>query len=405
MSDPVSTERDALADEIEHEIATGSPADDAGYVCVWLLKDRWLQVLSVLRTPPVTDGGDLREECFRLALHSKGAEWRNAPEGAVADALRGKPWNNHYRDALAITDAILARLPKQAAPVGVIGEIAAERRRQVEQEGWTIEHDDGHAKGELAIAASCYALHAGGKRDLVQRYGNSETYVTEPRFWPWSSDWWKPKSPRRDLIRAAALIVAEIERLDRLTSPGTSTDERKGDYWHNLYCKMVARVKHLETASAEAKRECEVYKNRLFGALDRPDPILVAGLYEVDHARTISRSVLSDVLDVASVQKGRAEAAEADRETYRKWAHAAEDQLRTTEARAEAAEAQVRALREALTQLHAFVAIMIGRGPDAVIPETIASPLGPPIKIGEIMREVGAALSPAPDNPQGGEHV
>ena len=31
----------------------------------------------------------------------------------------------------------------------------------------------------------------------------------------WSKDWWKPKDKRRDLIRAAALIVAEIERLDR----------------------------------------------------------------------------------------------------------------------------------------------------------------------------------------------
>ena len=32
----------------------------------------------------------------------------------------------------------------------------------------------------------------------------------------WGLDWLKPKSPRRDLVRAAALIVAEIERLDRI---------------------------------------------------------------------------------------------------------------------------------------------------------------------------------------------
>jgi len=30
----------------------------------------------------------------------------------------------------------------------------------------------------------------------------------------WAREWWKPKDRRRDLIRAAALIVAEIERLD-----------------------------------------------------------------------------------------------------------------------------------------------------------------------------------------------
>jgi hypothetical protein len=33
--------------------------------------------------------------------------------------------------------------------------------------------------------------------------------------WPWDLKWWKPTTPRRDLVKAAALIVAEIERLDR----------------------------------------------------------------------------------------------------------------------------------------------------------------------------------------------
>lgn len=36
---------------------------------------------------------------------------------------------------------------------GVIAEIAAERKRQIEAEGWTPEHDDAHDKGELARAA------------------------------------------------------------------------------------------------------------------------------------------------------------------------------------------------------------------------------------------------------------
>lgn len=33
-----------------------------------------------------------------------------------------------------------------------------------------------------------------------------------------SRDWWKPKDRRRNLVKAGALIVAEIERLDRLAS-------------------------------------------------------------------------------------------------------------------------------------------------------------------------------------------
>ncbi|HHW2459226.1 TPA: AAA family ATPase [Pseudomonas aeruginosa] len=33
--------------------------------------------------------------------------------------------------------------------------------------------------------------------------------------WPWDEQWWKPTSARRDLVKACALALAEIERLDR----------------------------------------------------------------------------------------------------------------------------------------------------------------------------------------------
>lgn len=91
--------------------------------------------------------------------------------------------------------------------MSVLEEIEAERRRQVEEEGWTAEHDDQHTEGHLALAAACYAV--GSAINLEQDRVFS-------RYWPWDRKWWKPKNPRRDLIRAAALIVAEIERLDRL---------------------------------------------------------------------------------------------------------------------------------------------------------------------------------------------
>lgn len=91
--------------------------------------------------------------------------------------------------------------------MSVIAEILAERGRQQLAEGFGHAHDDAHDTGDLAVAAACYALNATwlhhiGMRELVDKY------------WPWPG-WWKPKDPRRDLIRAAALIVAEIERLDR----------------------------------------------------------------------------------------------------------------------------------------------------------------------------------------------
>lgn len=82
--------------------------------------------------------------------------------------------------------------------MSVITEIATERRRQVAVEGWNSTHDDDHSDGALAKAAACYAV--GEKLSC----------------WPFDEEWWKPKDGRRNLIRAAALIVAEIERMDRL---------------------------------------------------------------------------------------------------------------------------------------------------------------------------------------------
>jgi len=98
--------------------------------------------------------------------------------------------------------------------MAVIDEIAAERRRQVEAEGCTPAHDDQHRNGEMAAAAACYALPGIPLRDRI---------ANVPKAWPWSREWWKPKDRRRDLIRAAALLVAEIERLDRATAAARST--------------------------------------------------------------------------------------------------------------------------------------------------------------------------------------
>jgi len=96
-------------------------------------------------------------------------------------------------------------------------EIASERQRQIEVEGWTPEHDDGHSDGQLAIAASIYAMFAAdaASHDQALRLFQDNAY---PDNWPWHAEWFKPKDRRHDLIRAAALIVAEIERLDRKTS-------------------------------------------------------------------------------------------------------------------------------------------------------------------------------------------
>jgi hypothetical protein len=98
--------------------------------------------------------------------------------------------------------------PNDQSLGGALYDIARERYRQVKIEGWTPEHDDRHVDGELAKAAAVYA-HGGPIANAIGR-------PTELGcMWPWSLSWFKPRARRDDLVRAAALIVAEIERLDR----------------------------------------------------------------------------------------------------------------------------------------------------------------------------------------------
>ena len=90
--------------------------------------------------------------------------------------------------------------------------IMTERIRQIEQEGWTPEHDDEHDAGELAAAGAAYAMNAA---DQLHPYSQGDGCNEQPPCWPWDDEWWKPKDPLRDLVRAGALIAAEIDRLQR----------------------------------------------------------------------------------------------------------------------------------------------------------------------------------------------
>ncbi|YCH28995.1 hypothetical protein M1D48_12360 [Erwinia sp. D4-22] len=98
-----------------------------------------------------------------------------------------------------------------------IQSVANERQRQHLVEGYTIGSDDSYTSSEMAGAAGCYARHVNGRAWIFA--SNPDDYQSEPApgSWPWDESYWKPKSPRKDLVRAAALIIAEIERLDRAT--------------------------------------------------------------------------------------------------------------------------------------------------------------------------------------------
>lgn len=93
-----------------------------------------------------------------------------------------------------------------------VHDVVAERQRQVSAEGWSPKHDDLYVDGDMAAAAACYALANSG---WERKIGTPLTML-----WPWSLKWWKPTDRRRDLVKAGALILAEIERLDRAALKG-----------------------------------------------------------------------------------------------------------------------------------------------------------------------------------------
>lgn len=135
---------------------------------------------------------------------------------AAMSYVKPSEYQEQVNDLLTRAAALISLLSAEVAAKETekaVTDIAAERRRQIEREGWTPVHDDEHTDQSLARVAACYALPPLGPRDddRIMR-----------RLWPqsWDESWWKPSpnNRRRELVKAGALIVAEIERLDRIAS-------------------------------------------------------------------------------------------------------------------------------------------------------------------------------------------
>ena len=153
---------------------------------------------------------------FRLASGDFQSELKIPVPRTKAEQKKAvKGWLDLMATAFRVgADHISANLELEPLPSltdKVMERIAAERLRQIEEEGWTIEHDDQFPPGTLARAGASYAL-MGGETD---RFRKTHGVDHPPSFWPWPGRAWNPNDRKRDLERAAALVVSELEKIER----------------------------------------------------------------------------------------------------------------------------------------------------------------------------------------------
>ena len=100
----------------------------------------------------------------------------------------------------------------------VLREIHDERESQIFGHGFDRAGDDQYTRNQLPLAAAAYLVHGSmAARSRWEFAGGHMRLV--PGAWPhdWDALHFKPnpEDRRRDLVKAAALVVAEIERIDR----------------------------------------------------------------------------------------------------------------------------------------------------------------------------------------------
>lgn len=142
------------------------------------------------RRAGITDKQITRAMVEKLAVNKK-REWPEPKDGEPRLHIKEQPVPAASSESVSqsLTDALR--------------DVIAERQRQVSVKGWTPEHDDTYTCGELSGAAISYI---------------------EPMeavfYWPaeWHDDSFKPSDERRNLVKATALLLAEIERLDRISA-------------------------------------------------------------------------------------------------------------------------------------------------------------------------------------------
>jgi len=91
-------------------------------------------------------------------------------------------------------------------------DVLAERKRQKTKRGYSDNHDDLHVNDEIAALACFYAMPTGVRDWPASETGYAPTFGEAILPDGWHAN---PGDRRSELLKAGALILAEIERFDR----------------------------------------------------------------------------------------------------------------------------------------------------------------------------------------------
>ncbi len=145
------------------------------------------------------------------------------------------------------------------AAAAAIGLITIERVRQVVAKGYTPAGDTVYRSGELLDAARAYCASAAAWPTEIGQWEAGKDR------WPWNPVFFEPESPQPDLIRAGALVCAEIERL--YTTPHSvrgnademaAAEQLLAEIVHDLALVQIElSLRSLPPDEAELTAECE----------------------------------------------------------------------------------------------------------------------------------------------------
>ncbi|WP_206167870.1 hypothetical protein [Variovorax boronicumulans] len=168
--------------------------------------------LSPAATPAAPSAGvDAERALFEatMAVRSPGCDFHRFNEDNYSNRAVHHSWDGWMARAALAQPAPVLEAAGDASDATALAAVMLERRRQVDVEGWTPEHDDGHVNDEIAALACFYAMPPGAREWPATEtgYGHTLGAAIVPEGWEAKEgDRW------RELVKAGALILAEAAR-------------------------------------------------------------------------------------------------------------------------------------------------------------------------------------------------